>query len=64
MRLPWVSFADEISKTEGYTRQRDPALGYPPQRALRRPSKKRALPKNGDATRRDQNEQRLMSVDA
>jgi hypothetical protein len=43
MRLPWESFADEISKTEGYTRQRDPALGYPPQRALRRPSKKEGV---------------------
>lgn len=41
MKLPWVHFADDIPRVEGYTRPRDPALGYPAKRALTQPAAKK-----------------------
>ena len=29
MKLPWVNFADDLPKTDAYTRPRDPDFGYP-----------------------------------
>ena len=29
MKLPWISFSDDLSHTEGYSRRRDPTLGNP-----------------------------------
>jgi hypothetical protein len=29
MKLPWISFSDDLPHTEGYSRRRDPALGNP-----------------------------------
>lgn len=40
MKLPWVSFADDLPKVEGYTRQRAPALGFPATRGPTRPDTK------------------------
>jgi hypothetical protein len=31
-RLPWVNFADNLPKANGYTRNRDPVFGYPSER--------------------------------
>ncbi|RWP95754.1 GFA family protein [Mesorhizobium sp.] len=32
MKLPWIQFADELPRSETYTRQRDPTIGYPSDR--------------------------------
>ena len=32
MKIPWVNFGDNLPRTEGYSRQRDPTLGNPADR--------------------------------
>jgi hypothetical protein len=32
MKLPWLAFADDLPRADGYTRARDPALGDPKDR--------------------------------
>lgn len=29
MKLPWLDFADDLPRVDGYSRARDPATGYP-----------------------------------
>jgi hypothetical protein len=29
MKLPWIDFADDLPRTDAYSRERDPAVGYP-----------------------------------
>ena len=29
MKLPWINFADDLPRTDAYSRERDPELGYP-----------------------------------
>lgn len=36
MKLPWVEFADDLPRTPGYSRRRDPAIGDPSTRARER----------------------------
>ena len=32
MKLPWIEFADDLPRTDAYSRERDPELGYPKDR--------------------------------
>ena len=32
MKLSWIKFADDLPRTEAYSRERDPELGYPKDR--------------------------------
>lgn len=32
LKLPWIEFADDLPRTDAYTRERDPELGYPKDR--------------------------------
>ncbi len=32
MKLPWIEFADDLPRLDGYSRERDPALGTPAER--------------------------------
>lgn len=45
MKLPWVSFADDLPKIEGYTRQRAAAFGFPAKREPTRPDAKQGYPR-------------------
>jgi len=35
MKLPWIRFDDDLPRTETYTRERDPIVGYPAERKRR-----------------------------